>query len=36
VSATPKVEDIQPVLEKYYSKEDLIALSKEEILEICK
>lgn len=34
VSATPKVEDID--LEKYYSKEDLIALSKEEILEICK
>ena len=34
VSATPKVEDIN--LENYYSKEDLIALSKEEILEICK
>ena len=36
VSATPKVEDFHLVLEKYYSKEDLIALSKEEILEICK
>lgn len=34
VSAAPKVEDIN--LENYYSKEDLIALSKEEILEICK
>lgn len=33
VSASPKV-DID--LNKYYSKEDLIALSKEEILEICK
>ena len=34
VSATPKVEDLD--LSNYYSKEDLIALSKEEILEICK
>ena len=34
VSAAPKVEDIN--LENYYSKEDLIALSKEEILKICK
>ena len=34
VSATPKLEDT--VLDQYYSKEDLIALSKEEILEICK
>ena len=34
VSATPKIEDVD--LEQYYSKEDLIALSKEEILEICK
>ena len=36
VSAVPKVEDFHLNLEKYYSKEDLIALSKEEILEICK
>lgn len=34
VSAIPKVEDLN--LEGYYSKEDLIALTKEEILEICK
>jgi hypothetical protein len=34
VSAIPKLEDT--VLDQYYSKEDLIALSKEEILEICK
>ena len=34
VSATPKIEDVD--LEQYYSKEDLIVLSKEEILEICK
>ena len=34
VSATPKIKDVD--LEQYYSKEDLIALSKEEILEICK
>ena len=34
VSAIPKIEDID--LENYYSKEDLIALSKEEILDICK
>lgn len=34
VSAIPKIEDIN--LENYYSKEDLIALSKEEILDICK
>lgn len=31
VSATPKID----LEEKYYSKENLIALSKEEILEIC-
>ena len=35
VSATPKVEDIVD-LEGYYSEKNLIALSKEEILEICK
>ena len=34
ISATPKVEDID--LSNYYSKEDLIALTEEEILEICK
>ena len=35
VSATPKVEDIVD-LEGYYSEKNLIALSKKEILEICK
>jgi hypothetical protein len=35
VSATPKVEDIVD-LEGYYSEKNLIALSKEEILKICK
>lgn len=34
VAAIPKVEDLN--LDNYYSKENLIALSKEEILEICK
>ena len=34
VSAKSKVEDLD--LSNYYSKEDLIALTHEEILEICK
>lgn len=34
VSARPKVEDL--VLEGYYSESNLIALTSEEILEICK
>lgn len=34
VSATPKVEDVN--LEGYYHEANLIALTKEEILEICK
>lgn len=35
ISATPKAEDIHIDLENYYSKANLIALSEEEVLEIC-
>ena len=33
VSATPKIEDLE--LDGYYTEKNLIALTKEEILEIC-